>query len=58
MNPSLDNISGWISAVGAVVALNDIDEDGLPNDVCYIDRVQTPSRVARDAIPFALVIMT
>jgi hypothetical protein len=37
VNPSLDNISGWISAVGAAVALNDIDGDGLANDVCYVD---------------------
>jgi enediyne biosynthesis protein E4 len=37
VNPSLDNISGWISAVGAAVALNDIDGDGLPNDICYVD---------------------
>jgi enediyne biosynthesis protein E4 len=37
VNPSLANISGWISAVGAAVALNDIDGDGLPNDVCYVD---------------------
>lgn len=37
VNPSLENISGWISAVGAAVALNDIDGDGLPNDICYVD---------------------
>jgi hypothetical protein len=37
VNPSLANLSGWISAVGAAVALNDIDGDGLPNDVCYVD---------------------
>ena len=37
VNPSLENISAWISAVGASAALNDIDGDGLANDVCYID---------------------
>jgi hypothetical protein len=37
VNPSLDNISGWISAVGAAVAINDIDGDGLSNDLCHVD---------------------
>ena len=37
VHPSLEHISAWISSVGASVALNDIDGDGLPNDVCYVD---------------------
>jgi len=37
VNPSLDHIAGWISAVGAAIALNDIDGDGLANDLCYVD---------------------
>lgn len=37
VHSSLKHISGWISAVGAAVALNDLDGDGLPNDVCYVD---------------------
>ncbi|HEU4324591.1 MAG TPA: VCBS repeat-containing protein [Roseiflexaceae bacterium] len=37
VNPSLEHISGWISSVGASVALNDLDRDGLPNDLCYVD---------------------
>jgi enediyne biosynthesis protein E4 len=37
VNPSLHRISGWISSVGAAVALNDLDGDGLPNDACYVD---------------------
>ena len=37
VHPGLRHISAWISAVGAGVALNDIDDDGLPNDVCYVD---------------------
>lgn len=37
VNPSLHRIAGWISSVGAAVALNDLDGDGLPNDVCYVD---------------------
>ena len=37
VNPSLRRIASWISSVGAAVALNDLDGDGLPNDVCYVD---------------------
>ncbi|HEX7287050.1 MAG TPA: CRTAC1 family protein, partial [Candidatus Angelobacter sp.] len=37
VNPRLARLSAWISSVGASVALNDIDGDGLPNDVCYVD---------------------
>ena len=37
VNPSLERVSGWISSVGAAVALNDLDGDGLPNDACYVD---------------------
>lgn len=37
VHPSLQRISAWISSVGASVALNDLDGDGLPNDVCYVD---------------------
>jgi hypothetical protein len=37
VNPSLSRISAWISSVGASVALNDLDGNGLPDDVCYVD---------------------
>jgi hypothetical protein len=37
VHPSLEVHSAWISAVGASVALNDLDGDGLSNDVCYVD---------------------
>lgn len=37
VNPSIENISGWISSVGASVALNDLDSDGLSNDLCYVE---------------------
>lgn len=37
VNPSIAHHSGWISAVGASVALNDLDGDGLSNDVCYVE---------------------
>lgn len=37
VNADLQHISGWISSVGASVALGDLDNDGLPNDVCLVD---------------------
>ena len=37
VNPSLAHIASWISAVGAAVALADIDGDGLANDACFVD---------------------
>lgn len=37
VHPSLDRLSAWISAVGAAVALADLDGDGLPNDVCHVE---------------------
>jgi enediyne biosynthesis protein E4 len=37
VHPSMAHIAAWISAVGAAVALNDLDGDGLPNDLCYVD---------------------
>lgn len=37
VHPSLRRISAWISSVGAALALNDIDGDGLSNDLCFVD---------------------
>ena len=37
VNPNYRNIQSWISSVGAGVALNDIDGDGLSNDLCLVD---------------------
>ncbi|MEO5929606.1 MAG: CRTAC1 family protein [Candidatus Kapaibacterium sp.] len=37
VHPSLNHMRSWISSVGAGVALNDIDGDGLANDLCYVD---------------------
>lgn len=37
VHPSLEGHSGWISAVGASIALNDLDGDELANDSCYVD---------------------
>lgn len=36
-NPSLSKQAAWISATGAAVALADVDADGLPNDLIWID---------------------
>ena len=35
-------IASWISSVGAAVALNDLDGDGLPNDVCLRGHADRP----------------
>ena len=37
VHPSLERIAGWISSVGAAIALGDLDGDGLPNDACHVD---------------------
>jgi len=37
VHPDLQHISAWISTVGAAVALNDLDGDGLSNDLCYVE---------------------
>lgn len=37
VNASLEPIAGWISSVGASVALADLDGDGASNDVCLVD---------------------
>ena len=37
VHPGLKDIASWISSVGAGVALNDLDGDGLPNDLCSVD---------------------
>ncbi len=37
VEPQLEHIRSWISAVGAAVALSDADGNGLPDDVCLVD---------------------
>ena len=37
VNPSLQRIVSWVSATGASVALNDLDGDGMSNDLCSVD---------------------
>ncbi|WP_018657663.1 CRTAC1 family protein [Actinomadura flavalba] len=37
VNKSYSKIDAWISSVGAGIAMNDLDGDGLPNDLCVTD---------------------
>lgn len=37
VHPELEQIVGWLSAMGASIALNDLDGDGLPNDICQVE---------------------
>ena len=37
VHPSLNRISAWISSLGAAGVMEDLDGDGLPNDLVYLD---------------------
>lgn len=37
VHPGFKDIASWISSVGAGAALNDLDGDGLANDLCSVD---------------------
>jgi hypothetical protein len=37
VHPSLERVSAMVSALGASVALHDLDGDGLANDLCHVD---------------------
>src|SRR4026209_1973787 len=37
VHPSLERISAWVSSLGAAATLADLDQDGFPNDVIYVD---------------------
>ena len=37
VSPQLEHISAWISSLGASVAFDDLDNDGLANDLCWVD---------------------
>ena len=37
VNQAYKHIDAWMSSVGAAVAMNDLDGDGLPNDLCVVD---------------------
>lgn len=61
VNKDYKHIDAWISSVGASIAMNDVDGDGLSNDLCTtdprIDQVvltPTPGKGADRYRPFAL----
>jgi hypothetical protein len=61
VNQKYQHIDAWISAVGAGIAMNDLDGDGLANDLCITDpRIDqavvtpTPGARANRYAPFAL----
>lgn len=61
VNQNYKHIDAWISSVGAGIAMNDIDGDGLANDLCVTDTridqvVVTPTPGARSDRyePFAI----
>lgn len=61
VNKDYAHIDAWISSVGAAIAMNDLDGDGLSNDLCIVDPridqvVVTPVPDARSDRyePFAL----
>jgi hypothetical protein len=37
VNPAYEQIRSWISSVGAGIALNDLDGNGLSDDLCLVD---------------------
>jgi hypothetical protein len=37
VHPSLSRISAWVCSLGAAAAMEDLDGDGLPNDLIYSD---------------------
>lgn len=60
VNPAYKRIQAWISAVGAAVAVNDLDGNGRPDDLCLVDTrsdsvivTPAPDTAARYA-PFVL----
>lgn len=61
VNKTYKQVRAWISSVGASIAMNDLDGDGLANDLCLVDPrtdqvVVTPAPGARSNryAPFVL----
>lgn len=50
VHPDYAHIAGWISSVGAGVAVGDLDGDGLSNDLCLVDP-RTDSVTLQHALP-------
>jgi hypothetical protein len=49
VHPAVRHMASWISAVGASIALGDLDGDALPNDYCLVD--PRSDRVVAAAVP-------
>lgn len=61
VNQEFERIQAWISSVGAAIAINDLDGDGLSNDLCLVDTrtdqivvTPTPGRGGNRYEPFEL----
>ncbi|MEU7875003.1 CRTAC1 family protein [Dactylosporangium sp. NPDC049140] len=60
VNPKYEHIKAWISSVGAAVAVNDLDGEGVANDLCLVDTrsdsvIVTPAPDSGDTYaPFVL----
>ncbi|MPZ81271.1 MAG: RNA-binding protein [Actinophytocola sp.] len=61
VNQAYQRIQAWISSVGAAIAMNDLDGDGLSNDLCLVDTrtdqvvvTPTPGAGGDRYAPFAL----
>jgi enediyne biosynthesis protein E4 len=61
VNQKYEKIAAWISSVGAGIAVNDLDGDGLDNDLCIVDTrsdrvvvTPTPGAGSTRYAPFAL----
>jgi hypothetical protein len=61
VNKEYEQVRAWISSVGAGIAMNDLDGDGLSNDLCLVDpRIDqavvtpVPGAASNRYAPFAL----
>ncbi|EOD62978.1 CRTAC1 family protein [Amycolatopsis vancoresmycina] len=61
LNKQYEHISAWMSSTGAAIAMNDLDGDGLANDLCLVDPrsdqvvvTPTPGKGQERYAPFAL----
>ncbi|MFI6066640.1 CRTAC1 family protein [Micromonospora sp. NPDC051227] len=51
VNPAYEHIRSWISSVGAAIAVNDIDGDQAPNDLCLVDARSDSTVVTPAPVP-------
>jgi hypothetical protein len=59
VNPKYEHIRSWISSVGAAIAVNDLDGQGVANDLCLVDTrsdsvIVTPAPGTGSYAPFVL----